>query len=55
MSWSDLYLMALGPVLALAVGLFIYLSATMGPANRAQKTPSAGEKLRPVPERVEGR
>ncbi|MDF2712806.1 MAG: hypothetical protein K0R62_8458 [Nonomuraea muscovyensis] len=43
MSWGDLYLMALGPVLALAAGLFIYLSATMGPGNRVQKPLGAGE------------
>ncbi|SFL52043.1 hypothetical protein [Methylobacterium pseudosasicola] len=55
MRWSDLYLMALGPVLALAAGLFIYLTATMGQANRAQKTPGAWEKLRPVPGRGEDR
>jgi hypothetical protein len=55
MSWSDLCLMALGPVLAPAAGLFIYLTATMGQASRAQKTPGAGEKLRPVLGRGEGR
>ncbi|MCJ2059861.1 hypothetical protein MKL09_25435 [Methylobacterium sp. J-048] len=49
MSWSELYLMALGPVLALAAGLFIYLTATMGQANRAQKAPGAVEGHRAPP------
>ena len=43
MSWSDLYRMVLGPVLALAAGLFIYHSATMGQGNRVQKPLGAGE------------
>jgi hypothetical protein len=43
MSWSDLYLMALGPILALTAGLFIYLSATLGASNRMPKSIGAGE------------
>ena len=48
MSWSDLYLMALGPILALTAGLFIYLSATLGASRRAPKSigADAGRKSR---------
>ncbi|GJE48990.1 hypothetical protein GOFOIKOB_2024 [Methylobacterium tardum] len=49
MSWSDLYLMALGPILALAAGLFIYLSATMGPSNRDPTSIGTGEGRGGVP------
>jgi len=49
MSWSDLDLMALGPVLALAAALFISLSATMGQDNRVRKAPGAVEGHRAPP------
>jgi hypothetical protein len=43
MTWTDLYLMALGPVLALVAGLFIYLSATRGTPQRAREAMGAGD------------
>jgi hypothetical protein len=47
MSWSDLYLMVPGPILALAAGLFIDLSATPARriATRYQSVPARGGEV----------
>ena len=49
MSWSDLYLMALGPMLALAAGLFIFVTATIGTRRHDRKSLGPGSSYRIAP------
>jgi hypothetical protein len=49
MSGSDLYLMALGPILALAAGLFIFVTATRGTRWHDRKTLGPGNSHRIAP------
>ena len=55
MSWSTLYLMALGPILALVAGLFIFVTATLGERRHDRKALGRGNNHQAVPQGAEGR